>query len=68
MGRALLFIGDAQFWYLNVLVIGLLLILLLQRLGLNDKGIMALSVVLLVVGIFVQRQLDVMEITGYTGV
>lgn len=66
--RVLLFIGDAQLWYLNALVIGLLLILLLQKVGLSDKGIMTLSTILFAVGILVQRQLDIMEISGYTGV
>lgn len=40
----------------------------LQKAGLSDKGIMTISTILFVAGVFVQKQLDIMEISGYTGV
>lgn len=66
--RVFLFIGDAQLWYLNALIVGLLLILLLQKAGLSDKSIITLSTALFIAGIFVQKRLDASEATGYIGV
>lgn len=43
--RTFLFIGDAQLWYLNALLIGLILILILRKLKINDFWIMLIATV-----------------------
>lgn len=66
--RTFLFIGDAQLWYLNALLIGLILILILRKLKINDFWIMLIATVFFFIGIFVQKQLDVASVNGYTGI
>lgn len=66
--RVFLFIGDAQLWYLNALIVGLVLILFLKKTGLNDRYIMLASIVLFLLGLYVQKQLDAMELSGYNGI
>lgn len=66
--RTVLFIGDAQLWYLNALLIGLILILLLKELKISDTWIMLIGTVFFIAGIFVQKQLDVATVNGYTGI
>lgn len=66
--RAFLFIGDAQLWYLNALLIGLILILILRKMKINDFWIMLIATVFFLIGIFVQKQLDVASVNGYTGI
>ena len=65
--RTVFFIGDAQLWYLNALLIGLILILILKKSKINDTWIMLIGVVFFIAGIFVQKQLDVASVNGYAG-
>ena len=65
--RTVFFIGDAQLWYLNALLIGLILILILKKSKINDTWIMLRGVVFFIAGIFVQKQLDVASVNGYAG-
>lgn len=62
-----IFIGDAQLWYLNALLIGLILILILKKSKINDTWIMLIGVVFFIAGIFVQKQLDVASVNEYAG-
>lgn len=57
----------AQLWYLNALLIGLILILILKKSKINDTWIMLIGVVFFIAGIFVQKQLDVASVNGYAG-
>lgn len=66
--RVFLFIGDAQLWYLNALIVGLVLVLFLKKIGLNDRSIMLASIVLFLLGLCVQKQLDIMEPSAYSGI
>lgn len=65
--RTVFFIGDAQLWYLNALLVGLILILILKKSKINDTWIMLIGVVFFIAGIFVQKQLDVASVNGYAG-
>ena len=53
--RTVFFIGDAQLWYLNALLVGLILILILKKSKINDTWIMLIGVVFFIAGIFVQK-------------
>ena len=48
--RTVFFIGDAQLWYLNALLIGLILILILKKSKINDTWIMLIGVVFFIAG------------------
>ena len=51
--RIYLFIGDGQLWYMNALIVGLILIVILRKLKVPDYGVALISVVLFIIGIFI---------------
>ncbi|MEE1144602.1 MAG: acyltransferase family protein [Acutalibacteraceae bacterium] len=66
--RIYLFIGDGQLWYMNALIVGLILIVILRKLKVPDYAVALISVVLFIIGIFINAYLESTPVSEYNAV